>query len=175
MCIYIYIHNYLIISSYFIHRISGASETPALRDSPIGDQNAQRELNEHKNMPTMKENHNIWYVVTVLHIYYIVICYYLCTCYMYIYIYLFIHVVIIYIYVCLFVIYIFVCYIYILVIYIYICVLYMHIHVHMFCNVCTSGQNFHGIAGQSSILPFVVPTSSDTSTRLAWLTIVDNG
>ena len=76
-------------------------------------------------------------------------------------------------YVCLLYIYIFVCYIYILVI--YICVLYMHIHVHMFCNVCTSGQNFHGIAGQSSILPFVVPTSSDTSTRLAWLTIVDNG
>jgi hypothetical protein len=64
--LYIYIHNYLIISSYFIHRISGASETPALRDSPIGDQNAQRELNGHKNMPTMKENHNIWYVVTVL-------------------------------------------------------------------------------------------------------------
>ena len=122
MCIYIYIHNYLIISSYFIHRISGASETPALRDSPIGDQNAQRELNEHKNMPTMKENHNIWYVVTVLHTYYIVICYYLCTCYMYIYIYLFIHVVIIYIYmyVCLLYIYIFVCYIYILVIYIYV-------------------------------------------------------
>ena len=130
MCIYVYIHNYLIISSYFIHRISGASETPALRDSPIGDQNAQRELNEHKNMAHNegKPQHLVCcYCFT-----YILHCDMLLSMYMlYVYIYIFIYTRCNYIYICMFVCYIYICllYIYIYLLYIYVCYICIYMYI----------------------------------------------